>query len=76
MEFGLDKCTKVTFKKETLVKFKVITLDINTEITELVHNNTDKYLGINYANGINHIMNKEEIIKEFYRTLSAILSTE
>ena len=53
MQFGLEKCEKVTFKKGALVKSKNINLDINIEITELEDNKTYKYFGINEANGIN-----------------------
>ena len=52
MQFGLEIYAKVTYKKGSLVKCKNITLDINTEITELEHNKTD--LGINEANCIRH----------------------
>ena len=57
MQFGLNECEKVTFVKCTLVKSKNIILNINMEITELKHNKTIKYLGINEGNGINHIIN-------------------
>ena len=60
MQFGLDSCAKVTFWKGLQVKSKDITLNINTEIIELEHNKTNEYLGINKANSINHIMNKEK----------------
>ena len=44
MEFGLEKCVRVSFKKGILVKSKNITLDINTEIIKLEHNKAYKYL--------------------------------
>ena len=31
MEFGLEKCSKVTFKKDTPIKPEDVALDINTE---------------------------------------------
>ena len=34
MQFGLEKCAKVVFKKGLQVKFKNNTIDIKTEITE------------------------------------------
>ena len=39
VQFNLDKCVKVTFKKGLQVKSK-ISLDINTEIIKLEHNKT------------------------------------
>ena len=73
MQFGLEKCAKVTCKKGLPVKSKNITLDINPEITELEHNKTYEYLGIDQSNGINYTMNKEKIRKEFYRRIRAII---
>ena len=46
------------------------------KITELKHNKTNKYLGINETNGINHTINKEKISKEFFGRIRAILRTE
>ena len=66
MLFGLDKCAKVTFKKDSKVKSKTI-LDINREITELEHNKTYEYFGINEANGVNNSVNKK---KNYKRILS------
>ena len=57
IQYCLDKTAKVTFKKASLVKSKSIIQDINTEITELEHNKTYKYLGINELKGINHTIN-------------------
>ena len=55
----------VLFKKDSLVKSKNITLDINKEIIKFEHHKTNKYLGINETNGMNHIINKEKIKKRF-----------
>ena len=55
---------------------KNITLDINTEITVLGCNKTNKYLGTNKGNAINHIIIKEKMRKEFYRKIRAISRTE
>ena len=57
MHFGQQRYVPVTFKKGSLVKSNSITLDLNTEVTELEHNKTCKHIGINEANGINHTMN-------------------
>ena len=62
MHLGLDEYTKVTFKKGSSVKFQNITLDINTNITELEHNKTNKYLGITPSEFINHKTRKDKRI--------------
>ena len=46
IQFGLDKCTKVIFKKGLL--------------TELECDKTLEYIEINESNGISHIINKEK----------------
>ena len=48
--------TNVKIKKSLGVKSKNIIWDISIEIIELNHNKTNKYLGINEANGINQTM--------------------
>ena len=67
---------KITFRKGSQVKFKNIIQDINMEITELEYNKTFWYLRINKVSGINHMINKEKIRKEFYKRIRAILSAE
>ena len=47
MQFDLGKWAKVIFKKNSQVTSKNITIEINTEITDLEHFKTNKYLGIN-----------------------------
>ena len=64
-QFGLHKCTKLTSRKDSLVKYKNITIDIKTEITELEHNKTNQILRNNEAKRISLTIIKEEI-KEFY----------
>ena len=73
--FSLDKCTKVPFKVSLPLKYKNITVDVSTEITEFKHNKTYKYLGINEANCGKHITNKEKR-KEFYWRIKAMSITE
>ena len=63
MHFSLDKCTKVTFRKGSLVKPKNIILNINTQIAELENNKAYTYLEINETGVINHSINKEKIRK-------------
>jgi hypothetical protein len=42
MEFGLDKCAKIVFKKGKLVHSQNLMVDINREIQELEQENTYK----------------------------------
>ena len=63
MQFDLDKCAEVTFKKGPPVTSKSIFLHINTEIAELQLNKIYKYLRFNETNGINHTMKKEKTRK-------------
>ena len=60
MQYTLENSGTVTFKKDSLVKSKNFSLNINTENTELGRNKIYEYKGINKANGINHTMNKEK----------------
>ena len=40
MEFGLEKCAKIAFKRGKLVHWKNLVIDINTEIQELEQGKT------------------------------------
>ena len=46
MEFGLEKCAKIAFKRGKLVHLQNLVIDINREIQELEQEKTYKYLGI------------------------------
>ena len=64
IQFILEKCAKVIFKKGSkVVKSKNITLDMNIEIKKLEFDKHLGHLGINEAKGINHFINKEKIRK-------------
>jgi hypothetical protein len=54
MEFGLEKCAKITFKKGKLIHSQTLGIDINREIQELQQGKTYKYLGIEEGEGIQH----------------------
>ena len=54
MRFGLEICSKFTFKKYSHVMSKNFTLDVNTESREVQNNKNFKYLEINESNGIHH----------------------
>ena len=76
MQFGLDKCAKVTFMKGKIVKTENITLDVSNTIRELEQEGAYKYLGIKEAEEVSNAANKEKVRKEFYRRVRAILPTE
>jgi hypothetical protein len=54
MEFGLDKCAKIVFKKGKLVQWQNLVVDINREIQELEQGKTYKYLGIEESDSTQH----------------------
>ena len=70
MQFGLDKCAKATFKSGKLTTTADIHVDTNTLIQELEQEGTNKYLGINEVNGIQHATMKEKIRKEYNRRVT------
>ena len=76
MEFGLDKCAKVTFKKGKLTSTENINLGLDTVIQDLEQDSTYKYLGINEGDGIQHATMKEKIRKEYYRRIRLVLGSE
>ena len=76
MEFGLDKCTKATFKKGRLADSSNIELDLNTVIQDLEQEGTSKYLEISKGDGIEHSQMKEKIWKEHYRRILMVLKSE
>jgi len=52
MDFGLEKCAKIAFKKGTLIHSQNLVIDINREIQELEQGKTYKYLGTEESEGI------------------------
>ena len=46
MEFGLEKCVKITFKRGKVTNSQNLVTDTNREIQELEQGKTYKYLGI------------------------------
>ena len=77
MEFGLDKCAKVTFKRGKLKNTENIKLCLDTVIKDLEHDTTYKYLSINEGDGIEHSKIKEKIRRECYRrVLTSTLNAE
>jgi hypothetical protein len=76
MEFGLDKCAKIVFKKGKLVHSQNLVVDINRGIQELENGKTYRYLGIDESDGIQHQQMKERLKKEYTRRLRMILKSE
>jgi DNA-directed RNA polymerase subunit L len=76
MEFGLEKCAKIVFKKGKLLHSQNLVVDINREIQELEQGKTSKYLGIEESDGIQHQQMKEKLKKEYTRRLRMILRSE
>ena len=64
MEFGLDICVKITFKRGKLTHLQNLVIDINREIQELERGKTYKYLGIEEGEGIQHQQMKERLKQE------------
>ena len=76
MEFGLEKCAKIAFKRGKLVHSQNLVIDINSEIQELEQGKTYKYLGIEESEGIQHQKMKERLKREYNRRLRMILKSE
>ena len=54
MEFGLETCAKITFKRGKLTHLQNSVTDTNREIQEIEQCKTYKYLGIEENVGIQH----------------------
>ena len=67
MEFGLEKCAKITFKRCKLTHLQNLVIDINRVTQELEQGKTYKYLGIEESEGIQHQQMKESLKQEYSR---------
>jgi hypothetical protein len=76
MEFGLDKCAKIAFKRGKLAHSQNLVIDFSTEIQELEQGKTYKCLGIEESEGIQHQQMKEGLKQEYIRRLKMILKPE
>lgn len=76
MEFGLDKCAKVSFHRGSCTETNDIQLDTNTTIRELNQDESYKYLGVCEGTGIQHEKMKDKIRKEYYRRVRLITRSE
>jgi len=64
MDFGLEKCAKITFKTGKLIYSQNLVIDINREIQELEQVKTYKYLEIEENEGIQYQQMKERLKQE------------
>ena len=77
MEFRLEKCAKITFKRGKLTHLQNLVIDTNRVIQELGQGKkTYKYLEIEESEGIQHQQMKERLKKEYSRRLRIILKSE
>jgi len=76
MEYGLEKCAKVAFKREKQAHSQNMGVNINREIQELEQGKTYKYLGIEESEGIQHQQMKERLKQDYSRGLRMILKSE
>jgi len=76
MEFGLEKCAKIAFKRGKLVQSQNLVIDINREIQELEQGKTYKYLGTEESEDIQHQHMKERLKREYNGRLRMTLKSE
>jgi len=76
MEFGLENCTKITFKRGKLNNSQSLVIDTNREIRELEQGKTYNYLGIEEGEGIQHQQMKERLRQEYSKRLRMILKSD
>jgi len=65
MEFGIEKCAKIAFKRDKLAHSQYLVIDINREIQELEQGKMYNYLGIEESKGIQHQQMKERLKQEY-----------
>jgi hypothetical protein len=61
MDFGLEKCAKITFKRGKLTHSQNLVIGINREIQELEQGKTYKYFGTEEGEGIHRQQMKESL---------------
>jgi len=78
MEFELEKCAKIAFKRGKLVHLQNLVIDINTEIQDLLveQGKTYKYFGIEESEGIQQQQMKERLKQEYSRRLRMTMKSE
>jgi hypothetical protein len=73
--WNLDKCAKIVFMKEKLVRSQNFVIVIN-RVIHLEQGETYKYSGTEGSEDIQHQQMKERLNKEYTRTLRMILKSE
>ena len=76
MNFGLDKCAKVTFKAGKMQQTANIHLDADTTIRELDPGETYRYLGMHESYGIQHDEIKRKLRAEYIRRVRMVTRSE
>ena len=76
MEFGLDKCAKVSIEDGKITKKDNIEVEPGKVISELEAEETYKYLGVEEANEIKDGKVKNVVRKEYYRRVRNIAKSE
>jgi hypothetical protein len=64
VEFGLEKCAKIAFKRGKLVHSQNLVIDFNRDIQELEQGKTYKYFGIEESESTQHQQMKEKGIQK------------
>ena len=72
MSFGLDKCTRATFKRDKLAGTTSVELDQNTVIIDPELEEVYKYFGVDESN---EIQQWKKVRKESYQRVREILKT-
>ena len=75
MDFGLDKCVKVPFKRGRLADSSNIELDVNTVTKSQGKEGTYKYLRVSEEDGIQHSQMERKIRKEYYRRIRTVVNS-
>ena len=76
MQFGLDKCAKVTINRGKLASTETIRLPSREEIRELEIEETYKYLGIQQADEVKNDVAKKKTQSEYRERLRIILKSK
>ena len=76
MEYGLEKCANITFKRGKLTHSQNFVIDTNREIQELEQGKTYKYAMVEESESIQRQQTKERLQHEYSRRLRMILKSE
>lgn len=77
MDLGLEKCGKTMFNRGKLAQTENINNDVhNIEFKDIAEEGFYKYLGIEECNGIENLMVKSNVKKEYISRIRKVLRTE